>query len=405
MNKWKEEEIGNIGNFLRGPFGSSVQKSECVPKSPNTYKLYEQGNVINNDFTRGNYYLTKKKFLELNKFEVLPGDILITCAGTLGRMAIVPKGIEKGIINSVLMRIRLDESKVNKKYFIYFFSLHIQNEIISKSTGVAMNNLFATKQLRKFKIPLPSLKEQEAIVQEIEKQFTRLDQTMKILESVKEKLNVNRKAVLKAAFYGINFPECNLSEVCNKITDGSHNPPKGQKKGKMMLSAKDVFNGKVVFEQPRYISEEDFREENKRTDIHPGDVLLTIVGAIGRTAVVKEGWPEFTLQRSVAVLKPSEKIESDFLSYFLRNPETQNNLKKGSRGTAQEGIYLNKIKRLKIRVPPIKEQQKIVQKIESRFSVIDKIEEIVNGSALKAELLRKSILKSAFEGKLVKVAS
>ena len=62
---WKIISLGEIGNFLRSPFDSSVQKSICVAKAKYTYKLYEQGNVINNDFLRGTYYITKEKFQNL----------------------------------------------------------------------------------------------------------------------------------------------------------------------------------------------------------------------------------------------------------------------------------------------------------------------------------------------------
>src|SRR3989344_4176036 len=99
---WKEVGLGEVGTFLRGPFGSSIKKSVCVPKGKNTFKLYEQGNIIRNDFERGEYYLTEEKFQELKKFEIIHGDLAITCAGTLGKIAIVPDNIERGIINSVL---------------------------------------------------------------------------------------------------------------------------------------------------------------------------------------------------------------------------------------------------------------------------------------------------------------
>ena len=153
---WRIVKLGEIANFKRGPFGSSIKKSVCVPRGENTCKVYEQGNIIHNDFLRGEYYVTKEKFNELSDFELKPKDIAITCAGTLGKIAVAPGNIERGIINSVLMRIRINETKINQKYFIHIFgSNYIQSLISSKATGVAINNLFATKELMKFQIPLP----------------------------------------------------------------------------------------------------------------------------------------------------------------------------------------------------------------------------------------------------------
>lgn len=175
-SKWKMVEMGEVASFLRGPFGSSIKRSVCVPKAVNTYKVYEQGNVIQKDFNRGEYYISKEKFKELEHFELKPGDIVVTCAGTLGRTAIVPSGIERGVINSVLMRIRTDDSKVLKKYFILLLnSSEIQDRIIDTATGVAVKNMFATSELKKFTIPLPPLVEQEKIVKAVENEQSKID--------------------------------------------------------------------------------------------------------------------------------------------------------------------------------------------------------------------------------------
>ena len=169
-SKWPIVALGDLCDFCRGPFGSSIKRSVCIPKGPNTYKVYEQGNVINNDFSRGEYYISKEKFLDLKRFEIAEGDILITCAGTLGRIAVVPQGVERGIINSVLMRVRIkDESIVKREYLVYLLrSQQIQGGIDSKATGVALKNMFATSELKQFLIPLPPLREQERLVTRVE---------------------------------------------------------------------------------------------------------------------------------------------------------------------------------------------------------------------------------------------
>jgi len=186
-SKYSMIPMGEVADFKRGPFGSSIKKSVCVPKGTNTFKVYEQGNIINNDFERGSYYLPADVFEKLEQFELIPGDIAITCAGTIGKIAIAPKKMERGIINSVLMRIRVDESKINRKYFLYIFgSSYLQKMIMQKSTGVAVTNLFATKELKKFKIPLPALKEQEKIVAEIDNKKKKIDD---LYSEIKEQNN------------------------------------------------------------------------------------------------------------------------------------------------------------------------------------------------------------------------
>ena len=78
-----------------------------------------------------------------------------------------------------------------------------------------------------------------------------------------------------------------IKDICTSITDGSHNPPQGiASSSYLMLSSKNVFDDKITLDEPRFLSEEDFAKENKRTNVKCGDILLTIVGTVGRAAVV-----------------------------------------------------------------------------------------------------------------------
>lgn len=151
-----------------------------------------------------------------------------------------------------------------------------------------------------------------------------------------------------------------LGEICLKVTDGSHNPPKGSSKGLLMLSSRNISDEGLVLDNVRYITPEEFEFENKRTNIQPGDVLITIVGTIGRILVVNENHPKFTLQRSVGVLKPKmDIVNPKFLSYCLKSNDFQRKLFRGSRGVAQKGIYLKELRKLKIPLPPLPTQKKI----------------------------------------------
>jgi type I restriction enzyme S subunit len=159
-------------------------------------------------------------------------------------------------------------------------------------------------------------------------------------------------------------------DVCEKITDGSHNPPKGvQSSNYLMLSSKNVFDDNLHFEDPRYLSESDFRIEDKRTGIKVGDVLLTIVGTIGRSAVVPPDTEKLTLQRSVAVIRPENgNICSRFLMYyFISHNDALNDQ---ARGVAQKGIYLETLRDLPVEFPALPEQQRIVGILDEAFEGI-----------------------------------
>ena len=155
-----------------------------------------------------------------------------------------------------------------------------------------------------------------------------------------------------------------VKDICDSVTDGSHNPPKGvENSDYMMLSSKNVFDDEITFDEPRFLSESDFIKENERTNVTANDVLLTIVGTVGRTAVVEKRMPTFTLQRSVAVLHPKKNIcSSRFLMYALRGQRSY--IENRARGVAQKGIYLREVAEIEINLPNLKEQNEIVKKLD-----------------------------------------
>ena len=157
-----------------------------------------------------------------------------------------------------------------------------------------------------------------------------------------------------------------IKDICSGVTDGSHTPPQGlENSDYLMLSSKNVFDDKITFDSPRYLSQIDFEQESKRTRIKSGDVLLTIVGTVGRAAVVGENMPQFTLQRSVAVLHPNVEIcDSRYLMYALQ--ANRNHIESRAKGVAQKGIYLKEVADIELQIPLLSEQT-------HRVKVLDKI--------------------------------
>jgi len=194
--------------------------------------------------------------------------------------------------------------------------------------------------------------------------------------------------------------ECTLEDISYKITDGSHNPPKKESNGYLMLSAKNIANNKIDFSEGRFISKENFEIENKRTQIEPNDILLTIVATIGRSAVVKEYKNQFVLQRSVAVI--GTFLNSFYLNFQLQNPFVQSFFMNNAKGTAQKGIYLKTLSTTPLQICSIPEQRAIVKKIETLFSSLDASIADLKKSQEQLKFYRQAVLKKAFEGELTK---
>jgi len=166
-----------------------------------------------------------------------------------------------------------------------------------------------------------------------------------------------------------------------------------------MLSARNINYFSVLFDEYRFISESAFEVENARTQVTPGDVLLTIVGTIGRAAVVAANHPPFALQRSVAVLKP-RGISARYLAYALSSPEQQRWLTDNAKGTAQKGVYLKTLGTAEIHVAPLAEQTRIVAKLEELLSDLDAGVAELKAAQKKLAQYRQSLLKAAVEGAL-----
>lgn len=165
---WKWVRFGEIGLFKKGPFGSALTKSMFVTKSDKTVKVYEQQHAIQKDCNLGNYYITKDYFDEkMSGFEVVPGDILVSCAGTIGETYILPEKIEQGIINQALMRVTLAPS-IDKRFFQLYFDANLKRSAQEESNGSAIKNIPPFDVMKNWYFPLPPLKEQQRIVERID---------------------------------------------------------------------------------------------------------------------------------------------------------------------------------------------------------------------------------------------
>ena len=196
-----------------------------------------------------------------------------------------------------------------------------------------------------------------------------------------------------------------LKSVASKIVDGDHNPPRGlsSDSGYYMLSSKNIFNDNVVIsDDARFLSYEDWKKCNERTNLKKGDVLLTTVATLGRSCVYEDNVP-YCFQRSVSIIHTS--IFNYFLKYCFDSPYYQYLINDKATGTAQRGFYLNQLEESIIPLPPLAEQKRIVAKIEE---LLPKVEEYGKAQdsldKLNEELperLKKSVLQEAIEGRLV----
>jgi type I restriction enzyme, S subunit len=199
-NNWEIKKWGELCHFVRGPFGGSLKKSIFKDKG---FAVYEQKHAIHDHFEQLRYFIDKEKFNEMSRFEVKPGDIIMSCSGvTLGKVAIVPENIPRGIINQALLKLTPNKD-ISVNFLKYWLRSKIFQDIIFKfSGGAAIPNVPSAKILKEIEIPVPNLNVQIKIVEEIEE----LQKNVKKLETIYRKkiddLDELKQSILDQAFTG-----------------------------------------------------------------------------------------------------------------------------------------------------------------------------------------------------------
>ena len=195
---WEEKTFNDIAVYKKGPFGSALKKKIFVPKSNNTVKVYEQQNAISKDWRLERYFVTDEYFqANMKSFSVSGGDIIVSCAGTIGEIYELPNDAEEGIINQALMRVRIKKSVINSMVFKCVFDKMISSEGIKISNGSALKNIPPFADMKKQPVLLPSLPEQE----KIGKYFTNLDNLIALQQKELDGYKELKKGLLQQMFY------------------------------------------------------------------------------------------------------------------------------------------------------------------------------------------------------------
>ena len=193
--------------FLRGPFGGDLKKDIFVQKSSDTYKVYEQGVVLNNDESIGRYYISNEYFEQkMYKFEVKPKDFLVSCSGVnYGAIHQLSEEIEPGVINQALLRIRLDPQKIDDNYFYYLFKALIVNMIVGKKGDSTIPNFPPLGVIKDLQFELPEMDYQIKVGSFLKS----LDKKIEINNRINAELEAMAKTLYDYWFVQFDFPDAN----------------------------------------------------------------------------------------------------------------------------------------------------------------------------------------------------
>lgn len=161
VKKLKLEDV--CSSIVRGPFGSALKVENFVKKSASSVKVYEQANAIQSSASIGSRYISKDHYELLKRFRCMPGDIIMSCSGTIGKLYILPSNAEKGIINQALCKFTLGKYLLPEVFLLYMNVLI--NNIETKGSGI--KNISAVKFIKSLEIPVPSIELQKKLLIEL----------------------------------------------------------------------------------------------------------------------------------------------------------------------------------------------------------------------------------------------
>jgi type I restriction enzyme S subunit len=386
--------------------------------------------------TKGRINLSNVKYIQTNFYDkLLKDDVLFNNTNSpelLGKTTCINKDTNWAYSNH-MTRIRFNTKFIVSAWIAYFLhTLFLQGYFKMNCTHHVNQASINSTFLSKISIPLPPLNEQKRIVSKLEELFTKLDAGIEYLKKNQILLKHYRQSVLKNAFEGKltekwrktnniksnnnitiqiknnetsflpkSWKWISLNDICQRITDGEHFRPKTKANGVAFLSAKDITDTGVLFDDVLYVDENDATKFRKRCNPEFGDILIVSRGAtIGRTTIVNTS-KIFCLLGSVILLKLSKIVNNKFINYMIKSPYCHKKLINLSGSTAQQAIYLRDIKNVLIPLPSIEEQKIISDTLDSIFSIYENMINNIKIMVEQANNLRKGLLQNAFEGKLV----
>jgi type I restriction enzyme S subunit len=345
---------------------------------------------------------------------VPPNTVLVTCIGNLGRTGFVKKN---AAFNQQINAI-LENDKIDGKYIFYQAqSPTFRNQLEKLATGTTVS-IVNKGNFETINIPLAPLETQQSIVSKIEELFSELDQGIEDLKTAQQQLKTYRQSVLKWAFEGKltneNVKEgelpkgwemVNMSNVIEKPKYGTSKKCDYAIKGIGVLRIPNIAKGIVDSTDLKFAKFDE--KEIDTYSLKEGDILTIrsngSVDLVGKCALISKKDEGCLYAGYLIRLRPIlNKVNPKYLIYILTSIDLRNQIEEKAKSTSGvNNINSEELSTLKIQLPPIEEQQHIVQEIESRISVADKMEESIAQSLQQAEALRQSILKKAFSGELV----
>ena len=383
--KWSLVKLNDIAELRRGPFGGSLKKEIFVKTG---YKIYEQQHAIKNNFFIGEYYITEEKYNEMKAFELLPNDLIMSCSGTIGKLAIFPETAPKGIINQALLRLR----PINGYMEVTFLKLileYFNNIFYENSHGTGLKNVASVEVLKQIKIPFPPKDIQQKIVAECEWIDKEVENAEKFITDTQKDIEDSMRNTFSEKSYF-------LKKLDSLMTIGRGASPRpiqdyltNDKNGVNWIKIGDVKQGVKYITQ----TEEKITPEGaeKSRFVKEGDFILSNSMSAGRPYILKisgcihDGW--------LLLSEINESLDKDYFYYILAYYDAvKQQLTDNALGGTVKNLNIDRVKTIKIPVPDIEIQKNLVAQIEQLENKIATAQKTINEAADKKQVVLKYYL-------------
>jgi len=288
------------------------------------------------------------------------------------------------------------------KYLLYFLSTIDAKNLVQDSSYPSLK----TSVIEKIVFLLPTLPIQQKIVVKLDAIFAEIDKATAAAEINSKNAKALFQSYLNSIFKlkGNNWITAKLNEICEKITDGTHQTPTYFDDGVIFLSSKNVTTGKIDWDNIKYIDTKQHIEMSKSISPKVGDILLAKNGTTGVAAMVDKDIV-FNIYVSLALLRVKDQILPKLLLYFINSPVAKKQFNSRLKGSGVPNLHLQEIRQVEISFPKsLENQRELILQIESFLDVTSILIAKYKNKKNEILILKQAILKQAFNNKLVKAA-
>lgn len=367
--------LNDVCEFVRGPFGGSLKKEIFINEG---YAVYEQQNAIYNRF-KFRYFISKNDFQRLKRFEVKTNDLIMSCSGTMGKIAIIPDNAPKGIINQALLKLT-PKSNIDSHYLKYYFENTISKIMNDSARGGAIKNVASVSELKKISIPVPPLSVQENIVKILDR-FDKLNNDMS--EGLPAEIEARKKQYEYYRDTLLSFDD----KACSHIVKVERERELTRTKAIKWLKLSDV----VTIERGKRVVRNDLSQEigypvyqnalkplGYYTDKNRNANSVFVIGA-GAAGEIGYSYVDYWAADDCFTFVCDDKLNQRYLYFLLMSKQAY--LKNNVRKSSIPRLPRIALENMEIPVPPLEEQEHIV-------SILDRFDKLCNdiSEGLPAEI-------------------